>query len=229
MQAMPDFDPIASRPTASRPIVRPAFRLFHALRTVLLLLVLSVGIAACSSRSLEPVGPADRILAFGDSLTEGIGVSPDSSYPTVLAALTHREVINAGVAGEVTAEGLARLPDVLAEVRPSLMVLLHGGNDILRNMDLDQSRQNLAEMIRIAKEQGVQVVLVGVPEKNLFSDSAAMYPALADEFGLVIEPEIVADLIRSPSKKSDAVHFNQAGYRALAKAVHAKLDAAGAI
>jgi lysophospholipase L1-like esterase len=196
---------------------------------LLLTLVLALGLAACSSRSLEPVGPAERILAFGDSLTEGIGVSSDRSYPTVLAALTGREVINAGVAGEITADGLARLPDVLDQSSPSLMVLLHGGNDILRNMDLNQTRQNLAEMIRLARSRGIQVVLVGVPEKNLFSDSAGIYPALADEFDLVIEPEIIADLIRSPSKKSDAVHFNQAGYRELAQAVFDKLDAAGAI
>lgn len=186
-------------------------------------------LSACSRPSLTPLLPGERILAFGDSLTEGVGVSNDHSYPAVLAALTRHEVVNAGIAGEISEEGLARLPALLDEVQPSLMVLLHGGNDILRNMNLAQTRDNLAAMIQIARARGIGIVLVGVPEKSLFSDSASIYPELAERFDLVFEDEIVADLIRSPSKKSDAVHFNRLGYSELAAAIFSKLDSAGAL
>lgn len=198
------------------------------MKRVAIVLLLAL-LAACSRPTLSPLLPGERILAFGDSLTEGVGVRVEQSYPAVLAALTRHEVINAGIAGEISEEGLARLPALLDELQPSLMVLLHGGNDILRNMNLAQTRDNLAAMIQLARDRGIGIVLVGVPEKNLFSDSAPIYPELAERYDLVFEDEIVADLIRSPTMKSDAVHFNQLGYTELAEAIYSKLDAAGAL
>ncbi len=192
-------------------------------------LVVAAALAACDrGPRLAPL-PADAIiLAFGDSLTAGLGVSPEQSYPAVLARLSGRRVVNAGVPGEVTADGLARLPDVLDETRPQLLLLLHGGNDILRNLDPVQAAGNLSAMVRQARARGIGVVLIGVPEKRLFSDSSPIYQALAEREALVFEGEIIAELVRSPAMKSDAVHFNASGYERLAQTLHALLDKAGA-
>lgn len=96
--------------------------------------------------------------------------------------LTRRVVVNAGVSGETTSQGLARLSTALDEARPALMILLMGGNDILRGMSMDAAKANLAAMIEMAVSEGVQVVLVGVPERSLFFRSAQMYRELAGWF-----------------------------------------------
>ena len=138
---------------------------------------------ACGDAKLTAIPHNATILAYGDSLTYGKGVEEEQSYPSVLADLSSREVINAGISGETTKQGLARLASVLEENEPHLMILLEGGNDILRNQNLSQTKQNLASMIEMAQSQGVQVLLIGVPEKKLFSNSAKIFPELAEQIG----------------------------------------------
>jgi len=186
-------------------------------------------LSACTESALSPLKPGDVIVAFGDSLTAGKGVSQDKAYPVVLSELTGFTVINAGISGETTEEGLDRLPDVLDRENPSLLILFEGGNDILRNYDLSETKQNLDAMINIAKEQGVQVALVGLPRKQLLSSTAGFYNELADEHKLPIQDKIVASLLRKPAMKSDSVHFNAKGYRALAQSIAQMLREAGAL
>jgi lysophospholipase L1-like esterase len=177
----------------------------------------------CSSTKLTALPQDGVILAFGDSLTYGTGVKQSQSYPAVLEELTGIKVVNSGVSGETTDEGLKRLPGVLDKVSPDLLILIEGGNDILRNSDLAQTKRNLASMIELAQQRGVQVVLLGVPEKSLFSNSADLYSELAKEYQLVFDNSLIAELQRSPPLKSDPVHFNQAGYRKMAESIHALL------
>jgi len=184
---------------------------------------------ACQETKLTPIGPSATILAYGDSLTYGKGVEEDDAYPSVLEELSGRLVINAGVSGEVTQDGLARLPEVIADIRPDLMILLEGGNDILRNHNLKKTKQHLAKMIELAQSSGVQVVLIGVPEKKLFSNAASIFPELAEEYQLVFEGELVASLLRSPKYKSDSVHFNELGYRKMAQSIFGLLKDHGAL
>lgn len=181
---------------------------------ILLFIVLSAG---CSDRADLNYIPEDGIiLAFGDSLTRGNGSSNSGDYPAQLQQLTGRRVINAGISGETSAKGLQRLPELLKKHRPDLLILLEGGNDILRNMDKTRLKQNLSQMISLARQQNIDVVLVAVPEKKLFSDSAALYRELAEEQQLVLEAEIVANLLRDNQYKSDPIHFNNRGYQQLA-------------
>ena len=185
---------------------------------------------ACGdTQKLSRIPENGTILAFGDSLTEGYGVNTHQSYPTVLAQLSGRDVINAGISGEVTKDGLARLAKVLDKTDPHLMILLEGGNDILRNQNLEKTKQNLSQMINLAKEKGVQVVLIGVPKKQLFSDVAPLYEELANEHNIVFHKDLIATLIRKPSLKSDSVHFNRAGYKKMAEEIHELLQDNGAL
>ena len=183
----------------------------------------------CEQPRLTPLPGDGVILAYGDSLTLGVGAPPHSSYPMVLAQLSGRRVVNAGISGEVTAAGLARLTRTLEETDPALLVLLEGGNDILRNESPATIKRNLAAMIETAADRGVEVVLIGVPEKSLFSKSAPLYGELAGQYGLVFEDTLIARLLRTPSYKSDAVHFNQRGYRAMAEAIFELLRENGAL
>lgn len=194
--------------------------------TIVLLTLLVTG---CGGGSLEPLGPGDVILAFGDSLTEGVGATEENSYPVQLEALSGLPVVNAGVSGETTAEGRERLAEVLEDTQPALVILLTGGNDVLRNQDLEEARRNLAAMIEMSRERGVQVVLVGVPEKSLFSRSAPIYGELAEEYDLPLIDGLVASLLRRPGYKSDAVHLNADGYREMAERIHRFLVEEGAL
>jgi len=177
-------------------------------------------LAGCSSQPELPRLPADAtILAFGDSLTYGSGAKRDESYPAVLSRLTGLQVINAGVPGEVTSEGLARLPDLLDEVQPQLMIICHGGNDMLRQQGLYRAEKNLRSMIQLAQQQGVSVVLMAVPKPGVLLSSADFYETIAEEMQVPFEGDVVADVLSKRSLKSDLIHPNAEGYAVIAQSI----------
>ena len=196
-------------------------------RAVLLLLAL---LAACDGQPKLPrLAPDAVVLAFGDSLTFGSGANPHESYPARLEALIGRKVVASGVPGEASAEGLARLSSALEETRPQLLILCHGGNDLLRKLDDGQAANNLRAMVRLAKARGAQVVLIGVPKPGLLPSAAGFYEDIAREFKRPYESAAVRKILTDNAFKSDLVHPNAAGYARLAEAVAALLKKAGAI
>jgi len=179
--------------------------------------------------SLEPLHSGSRILAFGDSLTEGVGTRDEAAYPAVLSSLTGLEVINAGISGEISSEGLRRLPDVLDRYKPDLVILCHGGNDLLRKMDPAVTKANLASMIELIRERGAEVVLISVPEPGVFLSSADYYAEVAKTYDVPVEDDILTELQGDSGMKSDRVHFNATGYSAMAQAVKRLLEQHGAL
>ena len=186
-------------------------------------------LGCASDASLSPLSADAVVLAFGDSLTHGTGATAEQSYPAVLQTLIGRQVINAGVPGELSAAGLQRLPGVLETVRPALVILCHGGNDILRKRNLGAAERNLRQMIAAIRASGAQVVLVGVPAPSLFLTSAAHYARIAEEMGVPFDGDTVGDLLGDNRYKSDTVHPNATGYAVLAEQIRGLLTRAGAI
>lgn len=178
---------------------------------------------------LRPLAPDAVLLAFGDSLTHGTGVPIEQSYPAVLQQRIGRRVINAGVPGEVSADGLERLPALLERENPALVLLCHGGNDLLRKLDPAAAERNLREMVALARANGAQVLLIGVPRPGLFLGTADHYERVATDLELPFEPEALADVLGDNAMKSDAIHPNAAGYSRLAEAVEQLLRDAGAL
>lgn len=195
------------------------------------LLALCLVASGCGERAakLSKLSNDDVIVAFGDSLTYGTGAAEHESYPAVLAQLTGRKVVRAGVPGEVTAQALQRLPQVIEEHRPRLVVLCSGGNDMLRRLSMEEAGANLRAMIKLLKERDIAVVLIGVPQPALLSSPPEFYPALAREFGVPYEGEVLKTVLYAADMKSDPIHPNARGYRRMAEAVDALLRKAGAI
>jgi acyl-CoA thioesterase I len=174
--------------------------------------------------------PADAVvLAYGDSLTFGTGAQPETSYPAVLEKLIGRKVWSAGVPGEVSAAGLARLPSALDFYQPRLLILCHGGNDFLRKLGDAQAADNLRAMIRLARERGMEVLLVAVPKPGLFPSPPDFFAEIAKEFRLPLEDAALKSILRDNDLKSDMAHPNARGYAKLAEAVAALMKKSGAV
>ena len=119
------------------------------------------------------------------------------------------------------------MSDVLEEEQPKLLILCHGGNDLLRKTGEAQAEANLRAMIALAK--GIQVLMVAVPKPGLTLSSPAYYEKIAEELNLPIETSVLRNILSSSSLRSDQVHPNAAGYRKMAEAIAELLKAAKAI
>ena len=203
-------------------------------RPIHLLIFATLLLFACACSDNTPKLPKlandATILAFGDSLTYGSGAPEDKSYPAFLQRLTGRQVINAGNPGEVSRDGLNRLSELLEQIQPDLLVLCHGGNDLLRQYDLAETKSNVQQMVRLAQQQGIGVILLGVPKPKLFlMQSAPFYREIAEEFKIPLETDIVPTVVGDSSLKSDAIHPNARGYQLIGEAVYKLLQKTGAL
>jgi lysophospholipase L1-like esterase len=197
---------------------------------VVLTLIWCLVVAACDpSVRLEPLDRNATILAFGDSLTSGYGADTEQAYPARLQTLISRTVINAGVPGEISREGLQRLPALLKQHRPDLVIICHGGNDILRRLNLQQTSNNIQRMIELSHSYDAQVVLIGVPEYGVFLSSAAFYVELANAYQLPIENSVLSNVLKRAALKADRVHPNADGYAVIAERLSVMLKNANAI
>jgi lysophospholipase L1-like esterase len=194
-------------------------------------IVLLTALAGCGDKvpKLPRLSSSDIVVAFGDSLTYGTGAAEHESYPAVLGQLIGRPVIRSGVPGEVTAEGLGRLQEVIDEHRPRLMIVCLGGNDMLRKLNAAETRSNLRQIVKSIKDQGIAVVLMGVPQPSLITSAPAFYAEIAREFNIPYEGKIVTSVLYAPDMKADPIHPNAKGYRRMAEALASLLRKAGAI
>lgn len=192
---------------------------------------IAVALAGCGETvpRVPKLGANDVVVAFGDSLTYGTGAADNESYPAVLAQLIGRQVVRSGVPGEITAQGLRRLPSVIEEHRPRLVIVCLGGNDMLRKVADAEIRQNLRAIIRALKERGIAAVLVGVPKPALITSAPEFYGEIAREFGIPYEGKVVTSVMYAPDMKADPIHPNAKGYRRIAEAIAELLRSAGAV
>ena len=189
---------------------------------LLFVLLLCPLFAACE-RSPGALPEGAVILAFGDSITAGTGAGEGEAYPAVLERLVGRKVVNAGVPGETTAEGLARLPRVLAEVQPHLVILCHGGEDMIQGLDAGELVANFKTMIRLIGEADAEVFLIAVPPPAPYFQPASFYNQIARDMKVSIEVNTLSNILSSDETRSESIYPNTEGYAALAKAISKRL------
>jgi lysophospholipase L1-like esterase len=188
-------------------------------------------LSACATQQPQlPRLPAGAtIVAFGDSLTYGTGTSQENSYPAVLQGLIGFHVINAGVPGETTAQSLLRLPGVLENDKPALVILCIGGNDMLHRIPPETIADNLKKLISMIESSGSSVVVMGVPAPDITVSVPDFYETVAKEQHVPVNMKLLRKLLTTFDYKSDALHLNTEGYRAMAEGVAAFLKEVGAI
>ena len=179
--------------------------------------------------SLSPLSSSSVILAYGDSLTYGYNVKRSESYPAKLEVLTGISVINSGVSGEVSAQGLKRLPKVLDEHHPQLLILCHGGNDLLRKMDLEEMESNIRSMIQLSLDRDIPVILLGVPKPGIFLSSFDVYKKITNSMNIIFIEDLISDVLGDKSLKSDSIHPNKKGYNVMAEEIYSLLSDKGVI
>lgn len=201
------------------------------MKRLLLAAMMVLCLTACGNK-VPPVArlaSTDVVLAFGDSLTYGIGAKAEDSYPVVLGQLIGRTVVRSGVPGEQTAGGLARLPEVLDEHKPKLVIVCLGGNDMLRKGTPETIEADLRKILTLIKSRGLDAMLIGVPTPTLITRPPDFYFRLAKEFAIPYEGDIITSVLYKSDLKSDPIHPNATGYRKVAEAVARLMRDAGAI
>jgi len=199
------------------------------MRLIVAGVVLLLLMACDSGQIFHKLRPNSIILAFGDSLTYGTGAEEGFSYPSQLKRMIARKVHNAGVPGEVSAEGARRLPTVLDEVNPDLVILCHGGNDMLQKLGKQQLKENLRRMFEAVNQRGIPVVMIAVPRPGLLLSDADVYQDLATELNIPLVDDVIGKLLSDRQFKSDRVHPNAMGYKILAESIAEKLVELGVI
>ncbi|HMM55131.1 MAG TPA: arylesterase [Candidatus Desulfobacillus sp.] len=213
----------AARLTGLRPVSLP-----------LLLLFLLPLLAACGAKEkAAPLPRGSTVLALGDSLTAGYGLDPAQAWPALLAAATGWRIVNAGVSGDTSAGGLARLPALLDANTPRLVLVALGGNDMLRHLPEDETRANLARIIALARSRGAHVVLLAIPKPSIAGavfrslSDAPFYDELAREQGVPLLAGALADVLSDPDLKLDQLHPNAEGQHRLAEKLFDALSRLG--
>lgn len=191
-------------------------------------------LAACGKKNHTTLVPTDAtVLALGDSLTEGYGATLQTSYPSVLAQMTGWSVINAGISGDTSAGALARLPSLLEQHRPQLVLTSIGGNDFLRRMDRTATRSNIIAICEQIKAGGSQNMLIAVPEVSVMAAAIGslsddpMYQEIASKLGLPLQRGGWAQVLSDAALRSDQVHANAQGYARFAELLARSLRDAG--
>ena len=196
--------------------------------------LLAAALAGCGrdKKTAQPVPPGSTVLALGDSLTFGTGASAETSYPTVLAGLTGWNVVNAGVSGDTSAQALARLPALLAEHHPKLVIVSIGGNDFLRKLPESDTRTHVHAICKQSLAAGAQVLLVAVPRATVAAalgqmTDHALYAEVAKDLKIPLQREAWGEVLAQPDLRADAVHANARGYAQFARSVQGTAAAVG--
>lgn len=199
----------------------------------LLVVVAAIILGACSHPTEQALPRGTRVLALGDSLTAGYGVNPGEAWPVLLASRTGWEIVNAGISGDTTAGGLQRLPVLLEEHSPALVIVSLGGNDMLRRVPQLETIANLNRILDLIHAHGAKTVLLATPKPSITGavfnslSAADFYQLIAESHKVPLIEDALPDVLSDPKLKADALHPNAAGHLLLTEKLFKSLKAIG--
>lgn len=155
------------------------------------------------------------IVAFGDSLVEGTGATPGHDFPSLLSQLINQPIINMGVSGNTSAQGLVRA-DAVNALDPKVVLVLFGGNDFLRKVPIAETFKNIDDIVVKIQDGGAVVLLLGIQGGILSDQYDEYFQEIAKKRGTLYVPNVLGGLIGHNEFMSDAIHPNDAGYKKIA-------------
>jgi acyl-CoA thioesterase-1 len=196
--------------------------------------VAAVVAAACGSPREAAVPAGSVVLVLGDSISAGYGVEPDEAWPARLAQRTGWRIVAAGINGDRTSGGRQRLPALIDEHRPALVLIELGGNDLLRGVPAAQIAGNLDAMIEKARAGGARVALMAAPQPSVLGAvtglaAATLYADLAKRRKVPLIERALPSVLSDEDLRQDAIHPNAAGHGVLAERAFEELARSGVI
>ncbi len=204
-----------------------------AIRHWIILLVVTALLTACGKAKEAAIPPGSPVLALGDSLTEGYGVKPDEAWPALLAIRTGWLVVNGGVSGDTSDAALRRLPELLDEHKPVLVLVTLGGNDMLRHVPQQETVANLEQILSLIKVRGARAVLLATPQPSVAGavfqhlSAPGFYGEIADAQQVPLIEDAIPDVVSDRELKGDPLHPNAAGHALLAEKIFKALKSIG--
>jgi len=199
-----------------------------------LLLIALLTLAACSNEpQFPPLPKGANVLILGDSLSHGTGAAEGEDYPSLLAANTDWNIINAGVPGDTSAGGLQRLPGLLDRHEVDLLIVELGGNDFIRRVPQQETINNLRTILSEARANNIQPLLLAIPAFSPFGAAVGslsdheLYQQLAKETNTPLVEDIFSDVLAKNALKSDPIHPNAEGYRLVEEGLRKALSKKG--
>lgn len=165
------------------------------------------------------------ITAFGDSITFGSGAEKNESYPTVLGELLQVPVINAGRNGDTSRDALARVDDVIRD-KPGTVIVMLGGNDILHRINLQDTLQNLSNIIDRLQGEGMVVAMFALNPPGVGDNWQMAIEHLCKEKGVFYMDGVMKGLWGNRDLMADSIHPNKKGYALIAERIAAALKEA---
>jgi len=177
--------------------------------------------AGCARKEIVNINSKGKIIVcFGDSITFGYGANKGEDYPAHLAKLVGLEVINSGIDGDTSQEGLKRIDTDALDREPFLVIIEFGGNDFLRKVPKESTLENISKMVDKAQAAGAMVAVVDISAGMLLGDYRAGLSKLARTKGTIYVPSIFKGILTNPNLKSDFIHPNAQGYKVIAERVY---------
>ncbi len=161
----------------------------------------------------EKTGP---VLMFGDSLVEGVGATAGNTLPEQLGRLAGMNILNYGVSGETTRDGLLQLDGALSK-EPKVAIVLLGGNDFLKKVPREETFRNLEKIVGAFQSRGAIVLVLGVRSGIIAGGADEEFESLADRTGSVYVSDVLSGVFGHPDLMSDAIHPNDQGYAVIAR------------
>ncbi|MGV7224334.1 MAG: GDSL-type esterase/lipase family protein [Nitrospinales bacterium] len=160
---------------------------------------------------------SEAIVCFGDSLTFGTGAGKDMDYPSQLANMIQKPVINRGIPGDTTTSALRRLNRDVLSANPDWVLITLGGNDLKNGVSKDIAFTNLKQIVQTIQNQGARVIIGGLRFPGRDWGFGKGYEDLSQQTGAMLIPDIFAEIVDNPNLMSDPIHPNDSGYRIIAR------------
>ncbi len=190
-------------------------------RNIFLLFLLVILAGGCGKREIVNIGSKGKnIICFGDSITFGYGAEPRESYPNVLAEISGMPVINAGIDGDTSIQGLKRINRDVLSNDPLLVIIEFSGNDFLKKIPLGQTADNVKKMIDIIYAKGAMAAVVDTSAGLLLKDYRPLLRKISREKKAIFISSILSGIVTNPRMKSDFLHPNGEGYEVIARKIY---------